>query len=428
MNLSYDKMDEISGACDQDVRVEINSNREEGLSPFQISLSGLAGAENFQCSTGSLVSRLASCEIPSLELQRFAAEDEGRTEDPTERRKREERDKGNVPKSQDIPQSAVLLGTVVTLFFLGTWMYAQASSVFEKYLSNGFREIKIEGIEDAKHVIFMLFWDSARIVAPVAIMAFIMGIVGNIAQVGFLFTLRPLEFKPDRLKPDFKRVLPARKTVVNLLKIIIQFTVILLTTYFVIVDDFIPMLRTQGMGLKQAISLFGWISFKMLITVGILLLGLSIPDYFYQKFEYMENLKMTASEVKRERKEEDGDPLIRQRQRERAMELRQQRNMLQDVPGADVVITNPTHYAVALRYEPGATKAPSVIAKGTDHMAYRIRTIARENQIPIEENPHLARTLYRDVEVGQEIPDTLYRVVSLIFAKLDRFRRMKAEA
>lgn len=374
------------------------------------------------------MSRAIECRITPIHLQRFAAEDEGRTEDPTERRKREERDKGNVPKSQDIPQSLILLGTVITLFVLGTWIYSQAYSVFHRFLGGDFQALHMNGVEDAKRVIFDLFWESGKIVAPVMITAFIMGVIANVAQVGLLFTLRPLEFKPERMKPDFKRVLPVRRTMVNLLKITVQFTVILIVTYLVIADDFIPMLRTQGMELRQAISLFAWASFKMLIAAGIILLGMAIPDYFYQRFEYMENLKMTMSEVKRERKEEEGDPLIRQRQREKAMELRRQRNMLQDVPQADVVITNPTHYAVALKYDPEQSKAPAVTAKGSDHLAFRIRTIARENQIPIEENPPLARTLYRDVEIGQEIPDTLYRVVSLIFAKLDRFRRMKAEA
>lgn len=372
--------------------------------------------------------RALACETPVIHLQRFAAEDEGRTEDPTDRRRREEREKGNIPKSQDIPQSAILLGTVVTLFILGTWVYARAYSVFHRFLGGDFNALRMGDVEDAKRIIFDLFWESAQIVAPIAIVSFVMGILGNVAQVGFLFTLRPLEFKPERIMPDFKRVLPARRTMINLLKIVVQFTAILIVTYLVIVDDFIPMLRTSGMDLRQAIALFAWTSFKLLMAAGIILFIISIPDYFYQRFEYMENLKMTMSEVKRERREEEGDPLIRQRQREKALELRRQRNMLRDVPEADVVITNPTHYAVALKYDPGLSKAPTVTAKGSDHLAYRIRTIARENNVPIEENPPLARALYRDVEIGQEIPDTLYRVVSLIFAKLDRFRRMRAEA
>lgn len=360
------------------------------------------------------------------DLQRFAAEDEGRTEKPTERRQREERRKGNVPKSQDIPQSAVLLGTVLILFFLGSFMYSQSSSLYKKFLGSDYSMLHSFGMEEARLILFSLFWETAKITAPVVMVAFIMGVVGNVVQVGLMFTLQPLQFRLDRIAPDFKKVLPTRRVLVNLLKIVLQSTVILIAAYVVIADDFIPMLRSSGMELRQAIGLFAWVSFKMLIAASIVLLVLSIPDYYYQRFEYMENLKMNISEVKRERKEEEGDPMLRQRQRERGMELREQRNMLNEVPGADVVVVNPTHYAVALRYDPELAGAPLVIAKGTDHLAFRIRTIARENGVPVEENPVLARTLYAEVEIGDEIPETLYRVVSLIFARLDRFTRAGA--
>ena len=240
------------------------------------------------------------------------------------------------------------------------------------------------------------------------------------------FTLQPIAFKPERMKPDFKKVIPNRKTMYNLAKILVQGLFIGGVGYLVIVDDFVPMLKVSDMGLRQALALFGWVSFKLLLICGICLLLIAVPDYFYQRFEYTENLKMTISETKRERKEEDGDPLVRQRQRERGMELRGQGNMLDEVPQADVIVTNPTHYAVALMYNADAGQAPIVVAKGVDHLAFLIRTVARENGIPIQESPQLARMMYADVEIGQEIPENMYQAVSLIFAQLEKFTRRSA--
>ena len=359
---------------------------------------------------------------PVFNLQRFAAEDEGRTEDPTDRRQREEREKGNVPKSQDVVAAAVLIGTVVTLFFMAGYMYQNIAGVFRHYFSVDFGTLPDLNRAGVKNIMMALFLDTARVTWPVFAVAMLMGIIGGVSQVGALFTLQPLAFKPERLKPDFKRILPTRRVLYNLLKVLVQVFIIGGVSYLVIVDDFIPMLKGSSLGLKQAIGLFAWIAFKLLLIISVVLLIMSVPDYFYQRFEYIENLKMTTSEAKRERKDDEGDPLLKQRQRERGMELRNQRRMLEDVPGADVVVTNPTHYAVALSYDPDIGPAPVVSAKGVDNMAFVIRTIARENGVPVQENPYLARLLYKEVEVGQEIPENLFQTVSIIFSKLDRFR------
>jgi flagellar biosynthetic protein FlhB len=367
--------------------------------------------------------RLPPWALPRYELQRFAAEDEGRTEAPSERRQREEREKGNVPKSQDVTQAAVLIGTVVALFLGGTFMLRLMMAVFQKYLDRDYAALGFLTLEEVRATAMNIFWHTAIIVAPVGLAAVVMAILGSVSQFGLLFTLQPLGFKLERIQPDFRRILPVRRTMVNLLKIIIQVILIAGASYLVIVDDYLPMLKAANMGLNQAITLFAWVGFKLLVVTALILFALAIPDFFYQRFEYMENLKMTVSESRRERKDEEGDPMIRQRQRERTYELRRQRKMLDEVPGADVVVTNPTHFAVALKYDPRVAQAPLVIAKGADNLAFQIRTIARSSGVPIQENPQLARVLYNEVEIGQEIPDTLYRVVSMVFARLDRFRR-----
>lgn len=358
-----------------------------------------------------------------LDLQRFAAEDEGRTEEPTERRRREERERGNVPKSQDLPGAMVLLGGAVMVFLLAGYMADRMMHVFRVYFALIATTGARFGEEEVRLIVRDFFYHTGMVVFPVLLAALVLGVVGNVVQVGFMFTTRPLAFQFERLMPDFTRVLPVRRNFVTLLKVLVQVLVLAVIAYLIIMDDLIPMLKTSGMELRGAVSLFGSIAFKLLVAAGVLLLAVAIPDYFYQRFEYMENLKMSVSDVKREMKEEAGDPMLRQRQRERSMQIRQNRRMLDEVPKADVVITNPTHFAVALKYDALAASAPLVVAKGQDSVALMIRRVAKEHGVHIEENPPLARALFDQVDVGQEIPETFFRSIVLIFQKLERFRR-----
>lgn len=358
-----------------------------------------------------------------IDLQRFAAEDEGRTEEPTERRKREERERGNVPRTNELPSALILLGTILVLFFISTYMVSQMMQIFHTYYSL-ISQIHSFSMQDSIEILKNLFIHTGTIVLPIVLIAFIFGIVGNIIQVGFLFTLYPLRFQIQRIIPDFKRILPTRRNIINLIKTLSQIILILIVTLLLIYEDLIPMLKTANMDLKSAIKVFAIVSFKVLIVSGIILLIISILDYFYQRYEYIENLKMTVSEVKQEIKEEIGDPLIRKRQRERALEILQSRTSLSKVKEADVVITNPTHYAVALQYNYPFDKAPRVIAKGKDHIAILMKNIAKENHIPIEENPPIARELYRRVDVGQEIPEEFYKTVALIYQKLQKIKNL----
>ncbi len=369
-----------------------------------------------------LVFEIPQHALPDFHLARFAAEDEGRTEEPTERRLREEREKGRVARSQDLTNAVVLLGAVVGLYLTGGYMVSQCMSLFHRYFGEGTFQQTTFDAEDLKSFVGTLFFQVFKVCAPLFGIAMIMGIVGNVVQVGGLFTVRPL-FMPEKLIPDFTRIIPSRRNFYMLLKTIVITAVIGFAAYLIITDDFIPMLKSAGMDTRQALVLFAHSAFKLLIVCAVLLLALAIPDYFYERFEYMENLKMDISEVKRERKEDFGDPLIRQRQRERYFQLTRQRNMLKEVPKADVVITNPTHYAVALLYDPAVSSGPRVIAKGQDWLAFEIKRIARESGVPVQENPTVARALYAAVEVGREIPENFYRVVSEIFAKLDKFRQ-----
>ena len=362
------------------------------------------------------------------DLQRFAAEDEGRTELPSERRKREERERGNVPRSQEIVSAAILLGSVLILSLSGVYMLTSTKQVFQNYLQMDFGNTEqVITLEAMRLFLFDLVWQIAKIVGPLLAVVTVMGIIGNISQFGFLFSFYPLTIRLEKIKPNFRRILPGKQTLFTLGRVMLQVLLLGSAAYVIIINDYVPMLKTANTDLDQAIALFAIVAFKLLVVASLVLALVSVPDFLYQRHEYLEKLKTTVAEAKRERKDIEGDPLIRYQQRERAQELRKQRNMLQDAATADVVVTNPTHFAVGLKYDPEINQAPTVIAKGMDHLAFIIRNIAREKNIPIEQNPPLARSLYNEVEIGQEIPETLYRVVSLIFSKLERFRREPVE-
>ena len=365
--------------------------------------------------------------VPIIDLQRFAsAEDEGRTELPSERYKREEKRKGNVLRSQEVVSAFVMLGIVFALFFCAFYMLHSIKNIFLSYLEPTSLFVKSNlNISELKKIFQPALFRTALVVFPLACVGMLMAIVGNVVQFGFILSGDPLSFKLERIAPDFKKVLPNAKTMFSLLKIMMQISCIGTAAYLIIVNDYLAILKSANTSLQEAIWIFAWVSFKLLLVAAVILAILSVPDYFYQRYEYLEKLKMNISESRKERKETEGDPFIRQRQIDAAYELRQKRNTMEATVKADVLITNPTHYAVALQYNPEFSPAPVIIAKGEDHLAFLMRNIAKERDIHIEENPPLARLLYNEIDVGQEIPENLYQVISLIFAKLKRFQSIQ---
>lgn len=357
-----------------------------------------------------------------IDLQLFAAEDEGRTEPGSERRRREEREKGNVPKSPELPAAVVLLAGVILVYLMGEYFFMRTFYILRKYIHGvGLRtdispESVTELLKNASTDLFTLLW-------PLFGITFVGAVIGNVAQVGFIFTPRALSFNFSRVQPNFKKVLPTRQTLFNLGKSFAKVGLIGWVSYIIISKDFFPILLSGEMGLEQAVALVMSSSFKIFLVVGIILLAISIVDFLYQRYEYEESLKMTPSEAKREAKESDGDRSLQARRRQLARDMMNKRKMLAKVPEADVVITNPTHFAVALEYKPGIHKAPIVIAKGVDDFALLIIRIARENGVPTVEDRLQARGLYEEVELGAEVPQQFYRAIATILSRLESFRR-----
>lgn len=357
-----------------------------------------------------------------IDLQLFAAEDEGRTQPASERRRREEREKGNVPKSPEVASAIVLLAGIVLLYLMGEYFFMRSYYLLRKY----FHGIRTAGSASPESVMELLsngVWDVTQLLLPLLGITVVAAIVGNVVQTGFLFAPRALAFNFGRIRPNFKKILPNRQTMFSLGKALLKVAIIGWVSYFVIEKDFFRILMLGNMGLEESVSLITYTAFKIFVIVGILLLAISVGDYFFQRYEYEEALKMTPSESKREMKEQDGDPSLQARRRQMARDAIKKSKMLMEVPKADVVITNPTHFAVALEYKPSKHKAPIVIAKGVDDFALRIIRVAKANGVATVEDRPMARTLYDEVEIGQEVPAKFYTALSVIFTKLESFRR-----
>ncbi|HPF06022.1 MAG TPA: flagellar biosynthesis protein FlhB [Spirochaetota bacterium] len=354
-----------------------------------------------------------------MDLQLFAAEDEGRTEEPTEKKIREAREKGQVAKTMEYPQAVVVLAGCLIIFVFSSWMFDSLALIIKYYYSSfskisfSERNIKIE--------LLKLILESGKLLLPVFIAANMGAIIAEISQVGFQISTHPLKLDWSKIKFDpatmMKKIFFSRQVGVNLVKTILKIVVIGFVSYLIIANDFEEILKTPDISIALAMKNVAFMGLKIVIWSAVLLLVISVPDYFFQKLEFMESLKMTKQEIKEEFKETMGDPHVRARMREMQRDILM-RNMIREVPKADVVVTNPTHFAVALKYDRLVMEAPTVIAKGADSMALKIREIARENSVEIIENRPLAQEMYKRLEVGDVIPEDLFRAVSFIYAEL----------
>ncbi len=361
----------------------------------------------------------------AIDLQWFAAEDEGRTEDATEHKIRKAREEGKVAKSQDVTGSVVLLFCSVALLIVGRGVLVGSMEMLSYFIA---QSTQIDVTSDAGVVGQAFYAYLIQLTLPIALVAFAAAILGNVLQVGFLFTTKTITPDLKRITPNFakffQRAFMSTEAAFNFAKSIgkvVLIAVLGIVNVALRINEIAAMI---SLPLLQSFSLIADIAFNMLLQSAILLLVLSIFDYMFQRRQHLESLKMTRQEVKEERKTYEGDPLIKSRMRQRMQELLT-RNMLQTVPQADVVITNPTHYAVALKYDRLTMDAPTVVAKGQDNMALRIREIAGEHGVALVENKPLARALHAEVEIGQSIPEKFYEAVVIVLKQVYRLTGQK---
>lgn len=355
--------------------------------------------------------------LAQMHLQWFAAEDEGRTEEPTEHKIQKAREDGKVAKSQDVTSAIILLFSVIALLVFGRFLLNTIIEMFYFYLGRS-SVVDITTDRTLGRAFFSYF---TRLLLPVAAVAVVAAIAGNVAQVGFLFTTKPITPDINRIAPRFgkffQRALMSAEAGFNLLKSLGKVIIIAALGVFNISTRIGQITNTMNAGFMQSFALIAQIAFNILFQAAIILLVLSIFDYLFQRRQHRESLKMTRQEVKEERKTYEGDPLIKSRMRQRMNELLS-KNMLRNVPQADVVVTNPTHFAVAMEYRRESMSAPTVIAKGQDHLAARIREVATDSGVPIVENRPLARALYSEVEIGDVIPEKFYEAVVIVLKQV----------
>jgi len=352
------------------------------------------------------------------DLQRFAAEDEGRTEDATDAKIRKAREEGKVAKSPDITAAIVLLVPMMALVFLAGSLWHTMVEMVNFYFSQATSADPIHGGAPLAASFFQYL---VRLVGPILGVTLVASVAANLLQVGVLFTTKPITPDFTRIAPKFgkwlKRSLFSSEALFNVAKQIVKVIIISMVAIMNIESEWSHLMNLIHVSFYQASFTLWQIALNIILQSALLMLILAIPDYLFQRHQHRESLKMSLQEVKEERKQQEGDPLIRSRLRERMREILR-RNMMQNVPKADVVITNPTHFAIALQWDALTMTAPTVVAKGQDLVAQRIKEIAAGAGVPLVENKPLARALYSSVDIGDQIPQEYWDLVSRILAEI----------
>lgn len=355
----------------------------------------------------------------NLDIQFFSGE---KTEKATPKKRQDARKKGQVIKSQDVTSAIVMLMVFIFLFFFAGSLRDELLAFFRQTFIHNIR-IETLTIDSVMHLFIETLIQMAFIIVPIMAIAVVGALAGNFLQFGFLFTLEPMKFDLKKMDPikGLKRMFSV-KAIVELLKSVLKIGFIGSVTTIIIWTNLPEVLALSFKSPWMTLITVGKLVGIMGIAASLVLLCVSILDWMYQKFDYEKNLKMSKQDIKDEYKNSEGDPLIKskikQRQREMAM-----RRMMSEIPSADVVITNPTHYAIALKYDEENMDAPRVIAKGTDFIAQKIKLIAKEHDVIMVENRPLARAMYDQVEIGDPVPEEFFKAVAEILAYVYRIKR-----
>jgi flagellar biosynthetic protein FlhB len=341
---------------------------------------------------------------------------------PASPRKRQKaRERGSVARSQDLTAAILLLVALAAIRYCGPWTSESITQAARHYFGEFYKITVTTG--NVREVAFDVVWRLGVALLPLMGVMLVAGVIVNLAQVGLLFSTQAIAFKFDRLNPlmglsRFFSIRMAAELLKSLLKMVLAGWIV----YTALDDRWQQVLMLMHMPPAQAVGALWTLIAAVWWRIALAMLVLGILDYGFQKWQYEKDLMMTQKEAREEAKEMDGDPRIKQRIRQIQRQMAMQR-MMKDVPTADVIITNPTHYAVALKYDPNTMAAPILVAKGARIIAQRIRHIAVENNVPIVERPELARALHKAVEIGRPVPENLFRAVAEVLAFVYRIDR-----
>lgn len=360
--------------------------------------------------------------ILEYDLQFFAKDGPGgeKTEQPTSKKLNDARKEGQVAKSKEITNAFELLAFFLLVYFwveyMGTYFVGNIYDIYSQIpeytkMYDGYIQDRTFSTLFVKSLTRVLF-----IMAPFLMVGLLVSFITNVVQVKWRPTTKPLKPKFNKLNPvsGFKRFFSVN-SVVELAKSLLKLGLIGYVVYSYLKKNMPPLYQFYGLSLNQGIAQVGALVVNLGIRISLFYMIIALLDYVYQKVKFKNDMKMTKQEVKDEYKNQEGDPQIKGKQRQRMMEA-SRRRMMQALPQADVVITNPTHYAVAIKYDPELYEAPYVVAKGADYLAQKIKETAKENHIEIVENKPLARMLYANVDVGSVVPPELYQAVAEVLA------------
>ena len=347
-----------------------------------------------------------------------------RTEEPTAKRLEKAREDGQVARSQELSVAAMMIGIACFMYLFGGYILVELSEVFVSGFVFDRKAIFSDNLLPATFGVQALA--SMIVILPIFALAIVIALGAAGALGGYIFSIKALAPKASKINPlaGFKRMF-GMKALVDLTKALTKFSLVGGVLFLVVSQNFDSFIQLGFMDVGSAMSEAGKIIAGGTVLVTLTLLIAAAIDVPYQIFEFNKKMKMTKQEVKDESKETDGRPEVKARVRQLQREA-SQRRMLQDVPEADVVITNPTHYSVALKYDAEGTSAPIVVAKGADLIALKIRSIATENDVPIYSEPPLARAIFGSTEIGDEIPAPLFLAVARVLAYVFQLARASA--
>lgn len=359
----------------------------------------------------------------------MAVDREEKTEQPTERRKEEAQKKGDVPRSRDITSAVGLLLTILFFAIFMPYFGKTMTAYWKKYFNRlGEMTVSQASLNTLGSEFFQTF---LLLVVPLFILLILVAFMVEIIQAG------GLKIVPENVKikwekvfflaeipKGLKKVLISAEAMMELFKSIVKVTVIGLVAYLVLRAEIPALLKLPDTSLENNIRVMGQLFLRLAFYIALIMLALAVLDYFWQRHRYNQKMKMSKQDIKDEFKQAEGDPLTRARQR-RIQYQWAMRRMMAEVPHADVVITNPEHYAVALKYESKKMKAPQLVAKGADLLAQKIKETAREHHVPIVENPPLARAVYESVALDEFIPAALFKPIAEVLAYIYKLKGKK---
>lgn len=343
-----------------------------------------------------------------------------KTEQPTAKKKRDARKKGNVAKSKEVTTALTLVAMLFIAYTMYDYIVLELKNSLVDYLSSDF-SVSID-YNTMELLGMRLLISFMKIILPIGLIIIIFGVIGNLIQTGLMFTGEGLKPQLSKLNPisGFKNMF-SLKALGNLIKSISVISVLFYIGYMFLKKNFEGIMKSSDIYLPHLIYTIGDLIRSLIGSIALAVVVIAIIDFVYQKYTHNKDLKMTKQEVKEEYKQMEGDPHIKGKIKQKQRQMSAQR-MMQAVPTSTVIVTNPTHISIAIRYEKGRDTTPIVVAKGADIVALKIREIAKENDIPIIENKPLARLMYKEVEIDKEIPQDMYQAVAEVLVAVYKIK------